>query len=1005
MLRTEEFTKQFYDWEERLRGYLLWPYPVPPEPPFVPFHRRISLQKITDDSRKPTLLSLLTDKVIGFFQPPPQNEEDEEYDFENDGVPDLFIPTGDIVELQVALPKDFSCSKTLMAQLLSALTYIRFPISFEIIGTSSRITVQLAVRESDKSHIVTQLKAFIPDGVIHETQSFLPSLWEDEDNKLVVDFGLEQEGLIPLLTHQRFEIDSLVSIIGALSTVREGIGLIQIIFQPARFPWANSLVSSVTTSSGKPFFVDAPELNKHVQQKINNSLYGVVLRVGVTNHNTHLLKQLGSALCQCNSPALNALIPLNNDNYPLEIHAQDVVDRLTHRSGMLLNADELINFVHFPSADIKEKKLFRISGKTKSSPDISLYHSLLLGHNLHHGESRPVTLNQEQRMRHLYMVGASGTGKSTLLTNLIIQDIQSGNGVAVFDPHGDLIDKIIQFIPKSRLSDVILFDPTDEEYPIGFNIFSAHSEVEKTLLSSDLVGVFKRLSSSWGDQMHAVFANGILAMLESNQPTTLLTLRRFLVEKEFRTKFLQTVTDPEIVYYWEKEFPLLTGRPHAPVLTRLDTFLRPKPIRFMIAQEKNRIDFSEIMDSGKIFLAKLSHGGIGEENAYLLGALLVAKIHQMALARQKQEASARKPFYIYLDEFQNFITPSMEGILSGARKYNLGLILAHQELRQLLSKDREVASSVLSNPYTRICFRIGETDADALSKGFSFFGREELQSLSIGEAIGRIEQAQYDFNLVTEPPPEIPEDCCAVADVIAYSRKTYASSKSEIEKLLFPPPHKKEGGGAKEKLEPVEIKKDEREHDPPSSKKVPSIIPKEEATAQPTHGRGSVQHKYLQQLIKRIAQEKQYRAELELPILGNTGFVDVSLSNQKEQIACEISVTTPPEHELGNIQKCLAHGYDVVIILSHEKRQLEKIAELAAKSLDQMSLEKCHFLQPEEFIDFLDARQVVTKEKIVRGYKVNVAYSPVDKKEERAKKESIAKLIVDSMKRMTKQSK
>ncbi|MFZ5500970.1 MAG: type IV secretory system conjugative DNA transfer family protein, partial [Candidatus Micrarchaeota archaeon] len=484
---------------------------------------------------------------------------------------------------------------------------------------------------------------------------------------------------------------------------------------------------------------------------------------------------LGGALTQFNNPAGNKLVPLRNDGYPAEIHVDDVLERQTHRSGMLLNRDELVNFVHFPDSSIRTEKLLRNLVKTKKAPAIAHNHQLVLGTNTHQGEITEVTLSPDQRMRHMYVVGASGTGKSTLLLNLIIQDIHFGQGLAVLDPHGDLIDQILDWIPKNRKDDVILFNPADEDYPIPFNIFSAASETEKTLLASDLTGVFRRLSSSWGDQMNAVLANGILAMLESSQGATLMTLRRFLIEKPYRNEFLKTVQDQEIVYYWEKEFPLLSGRPQASVLTRLDTFLRPKPIRHMVGQKDSRIDFAHIMNNRKIFLAKLSHGGIGEENSYLLGALLVAKIHQIALSRQEIEQKKRQPFYLYIDEFQNFVTPSMESILSGARKYNLGLILAHQELRQLAAKDKEVASSVLSNPYTRICFRLGETDAAKLAAGFSYFDGSDLQSLGIGQAIGRIEQARYDFNLRTHDAPRNAARGPLVSreEIIAASRANY----------------------------------------------------------------------------------------------------------------------------------------------------------------------------------------------------------------------------------------
>jgi hypothetical protein len=242
-----------------------------------------------------------------------------------------------------------------------------------------------------------------------------------------------------------------------------------------------------------------------------------------------------------------------------------------------------------------------------------------------------------------------------------------------------------------------------------------------------------------------------------------------------------------VVFYWRKEFPLLSGRPEAPILTRLDTFLRPKIIRNIVSQKESKLNFRKIMDEGKIFLCKLSHGGIGEENAYILGALLVSKIQQTVMTRQDIEEARRRNFYLYIDEFQNFITKSMESILSSSRKYGLGLVLTHQGLMQVWAKDREVAASVISNPFTRVCFRLGDFDARKLSEGFSSFNAQDLQNLSRGEAVARIDRAEYDFNLRTYPPPEKPSEDVARKRreaIIELSRRKYGTKKEIIESEL-----------------------------------------------------------------------------------------------------------------------------------------------------------------------------------------------------------------------------
>ncbi len=261
-------------------------------------------------------------------------------------------------------------------------------------------------------------------------------------------------------------------------------------------------------------------------------------------------------------------------------------------------------------------------------------------------------------------------------------------------------------------------------------------------------------------------------------------MRRFLLDTRFREQFLQTVSDPEVVYYWRHAFPQLGGNKSiGPLMTRLEMFLGQKPIRYMVSQPQNRLDFADIMDTGKIFLAKLPQGQIGKENAYLLGSLLMSKFQQQAMSRQAITRGDRRPFWLYADEAHNFFTPSMAEILTGARKYNMGLILAHQELRQL-QQDSDVAGSVLSNAGTRIVFRVGDADARALAEGFMSFDADSLRKLGTGEAICRVERSDFDFNLRVSSAEDVPDSEQAEAirkQVIASSRARYATPRAKVQ--------------------------------------------------------------------------------------------------------------------------------------------------------------------------------------------------------------------------------
>ena len=504
--------------------------------------------------------------------------------------------------------------------------------------------------------------------------------------------------------------------------------------------------------------------------------------------------------------------------------------------------------------------------------------------------------------------------------------------------------------------------------------------------------------------MNSVLSNAVLAFLESEEGGTLAQMKRFLVEPRFRQSFLETVKDPEVVYYWQKEFPLLKGRPQGPVLTCLDTFLRPKLIRYMVSQKENRLDFQDIMNTGKIFLAKLAQGAIGEENSSLLGTLLVSKIHQLAISRQEIAEAKRRDFHLYIDEFQNFITPSMAAILSGARKYHLALTLAHQELHQLWNQDTSVASAVISNPCTRICFRLGDFDAKKLQDGLSSFDAKDLQNLGIGEAICRIERADFDFNLNTYPRPQVdPEEARQRREqAVELSRRKYARSRLEVEAEL---------GAGREATTPQGRQKEEssKRTEPQSSargEKAAATQPPEKGepiaidvkarrlvlSEEPLSlGRGGQQHRYLQNLVKRLGQDRGYSTVIEKQILGGKGSVDVSLERKDRKIACEISIRSTTDQEIGNIQKCLAGGYDQVVAISPERRTLGKIRKAVADTFDVDTRKKILFCTPEEFIAFLEQSdaEVASGEKRIGKYKVKAQYKAVSAKETKERRRAV----------------
>ena len=956
----ELLTRQFYEWEIRGRGWRVWPRPVVLEPPFRPFfgHFLEGQSPIVDDGRRQTSFSSFFDRL----KAAPEKELTVPVTVE----PPLeyFEDNGPLFEVQIALPPETKVTRDAAAQFLLTLGHASRPVSFEIVGTSESIVVQLACAKRDGHQVSQQLQAYFPDAIVTTREGYLESQWDGTGRRVMVDFGLSNEFMRPLRGYERFEPDPLAGVMGAMNDLGDGeSALLQVLFAPTRHAWPESIMRAVTDAAGDSFFVDDPLMAKLAAAKVARPLFAAVVRVAVQSPEEtrawRIAENVGNSLRQFIDSPSNELIPLANDEYDDRQHARDVLARQSCRSGMLVNCDELLSIAHLPSASARSPNLKREERRTKAPPALALGHELILGENYHAGKTVPVTLGHEQRVRHMHLIGASGSGKSTLLLNMIVQDIANGEGIAVLDPHGDLIDEILGHIPEERIADVVLLDPSDEDFPIGFNILSAHSELEKNLLASDLVSVFRRLSTSFGDQMNTVLANAIIAFLESSERGTLSDLRRFLVEPGFRARFLETVRDPEIVYYWQKEFPLLGGRPQGPILTRLDTFLRPKIIRHMVSQKENRIDFGSIMNSRKILLAKLAQGLIGEENSYLLGTLIVSKINQMAMSRQSMAASERKHFYLYIDEFHNFVTPSMAAILAGARKYHLGLILAHQELQQLSNRDNDVASAVISNPYTRACFRLGDFDAKKLEDGFSFFNAKELQNLGVGEAICRMERAEYDFNLKTTPLPAVAPDIAARRRdaILTSSRERYATRREDVEASL-------RASHAVQIESGVETKKSAKSRPSESARKETAALEPDATPPTGVPGRGGDHHKYLQQLIKRWAEARGYTVAIEKPILDGLGSVDVALEQGSRAIACEISVTTDPQHEVGNVQKCLAAGFELVILISSEKKVLTAARHALVSALSSAQYRQVKFFAPEEafaFIEGLDGAKAENK--------------------------------------------
>lgn len=347
------------------------------------------------------------------------------------------------------------------------------------------------------------------------------------------------------------------------------------------------------------------------------------------------------------------------------------------------------------------------------------------------GQKRRFGIKTDDRRRHVYLLGKTGMGKSTMMEQMILSDIYNGNGVGLVDPHGDFVEKILDYIPNHRINDVVYFNPADQDHPIGFNVMEAIDPRHKHLVSSGLMGVFKKIwPDVWSPRMEYILNNCILALLDY-PGSTLLGINRLLVDKEFRKRVVAQIKNPVVRTFWTDEFAHYTEKfateAIAPIQNKVGQFLSSSIIRNILAQVKSTINIRQLMDEQKIFLINLSKGRVGEENMRLLGGMLITKIQLAAMERVDIPEAERKDFFLFVDEFQNFATESFANILSEARKYRLSLILAHQYIEQL---EEEVAAAVFGNVGTLVCFRVGGEDAEFLAKEFEpEFLAEDLVNL------------------------------------------------------------------------------------------------------------------------------------------------------------------------------------------------------------------------------------------------------------------------------------
>ena len=472
------------------------------------------------------------------------------------------------------------------------------------------------------------------------------------------------------------------------------------------------------------------------------------------------------------------------------------------RKPFILSVEEISTMWHLPTILVQTPNLDWVFSKKLEPPNnlpiggVTDKNGELteLSEAVFRGTRAKFGIRLDDRRRHIYSIGKTGMGKSTLLENMIFSDIHAGRGVGVIDPHGDLVDSIIQFIPKDRINDVIIFDPSDLEYPISFNVLDCPNKEQRALTASGIMSVFTKLwPDVWSGRMEHILRNTLLALLEY-EGSSMLGIMRMYADDGYRAKVVSRITDPVVKSFWEDEYASWSEKYRteaiAAIQNKVGQLLSTPMIRNIVGQVKSKLDIRHAMDSGKIILVNLSKGKLGEDTSAFLGSMLVTKFQIDAMSRADIPEEERKDFFLYVDEFQNFATESFATILSEARKYRLSLTMANQYVSQLLIGDKNTSlrDAVFGNVGSLISFQVGSDDAEALSLQFEeIVTVKDILSLPKYHAYMRLMidgMPSKPFSISTLPPPEFDQDEKQVTTMIRLSRERYAEKKDVIEEKI-----------------------------------------------------------------------------------------------------------------------------------------------------------------------------------------------------------------------------
>ena len=701
-----------------------------------------------------------------------------------------------------------------------------------------------------------QITAFYPDVFVEQVEDY--SIFREGYKSTGFYLNLSKPAMYPIRTYQFLGSDPFNNIANALSKIELDEGAaIQIMLRPLKngwqekgrtlaeelfagkkkkksfwshlniFTWVGNFFRLMVHGTENEKFGNEPDANarntpmmeeqvKMMEGKNTKVGFEAVIRVITSARSqpraNQLASEISSAFAQYSDPNNNSFSKskyFSKDElikgFVLRSMSKDwFQDLFNSARKMIFSSEEAASVFHFPNIKFNRSPVikwqeFKIAGAPKNLPTEGLF----LGNNIYRGESRKVHIKTDDRRRHFYMIGKSGSGKSTLLKTMLKQDAIAGRGMCLIDPHGDLVEGILPHIPRERADDVVVFDPGDLSRPMGMNILEAYTTDEKEFMSQEALAIFIKLFGEeiMGPRLQHYFRNGVLTLMDDDdEGATLIDLPRLFTDNSWQRYKANKVKNPVVKSFWDNEMANTGQREKQEMIpyftSKFGPFVTNAQIRNIIGQTKSGFDFRKIMDEGRILLCNLSKGKLGDLNAQLLGMIMVSKLQMSAMSRADIDEEDRVDFYMYVDEFQNFVTESFASILSEARKYRLNLVIAHQYISQITKlagakgkqEDTTIRDAVFGNVGSMMCFKIGAADAEYMSKEYApVFSEQDLVNIANYQAYIKLNinnATSRAFSMATGYDPDKGDPQAAEA-FRQLSRLKFAREKEFVEREVF----------------------------------------------------------------------------------------------------------------------------------------------------------------------------------------------------------------------------